>query len=149
MKKASAMLGFLILAVALFSLCAGNNKEPEADTGGDCLYKTVNGRCTVLTIEEGGSMSPVSVKFTFSPSDDLDLILGGENDLKTTLSNTGRIYAESSKDLSLACLDGVSYPKKADLEKKCNLKENKVVPCRVQVLDSGTCTSLIFSFTGI
>jgi len=93
-------------------------------------------------------MSPASVKHTFTPMDDVDLVLG-ENELKNSLTNTGRVYTESSKDLGLACLKDVSTPKKEDLEKKCNIKESMIVQCIAKVLDSGTCTPIIILFDGL
>jgi len=89
------------------------------------------------------------VKYTFTPADDLDLVLGEDNDLKNSLTNSAMVYSESSENLGLSCLDSVSTPKKADLEKRCNLKEGQIVFCEVRVLASGSCTPLVFRFTGL
>jgi hypothetical protein len=149
MNRLNALiLGFLIVTAALFSLCAGNKDTPQ-ETGGVCSYKEVNGRCTILSLEGDNPLSPVAVKHTFTPIDDVDLILGEENDLKNSLTNSGRVYTESSKDLGLACLKDVGTPKKEDLENKCNIKENKIISCTASVLDSGTCTPIILRFNGL
>jgi hypothetical protein len=147
-RESTIILGFLIMTTALFSMCAGKT-APQEDAGADCTYKEVKGKCTILSLEGDNPLAPVAVKHTFTPTDDVDLILGEENDLKNVLTNTGRIYTESSKDLGLACLEKVGTPKKEDLENKCNIKENKIISCTASVLDSGTCTSIIFRFTGL
>ena len=148
-KMKATIICALAITLALFSLCVSNKEAPEENTGGDCSYKAINGRCTILSFQGDSPLAPVSVKYTFTPTDDVDAVLGEENDLKDTLKNTGRTYTESSKDLGMSCLEGVSTPKKEDLETKCGLKEYKVVPCSVEVIESGTCAPLIFSFSGL
>ena len=140
------ILGVLILVLALFSLCASNNNNAQSGEEADCYYQAINGTCVILSIDGDSALSPVSVKHTFTPTDDVDLILDEDNTLKAGLISTSSVYSESSKDLNLACLENVGIPKKEDLETKCNIKENKIVPCTVHAPDAGTCKQLFFYF---
>ena len=139
------VLGVLILALTLFSLCASNNNNAQGEEA-DCYYQAINGTCVILSIESGSSLSPVSVKHTFTPTDNVDLILDEDNPLKAGLTSTSSSYSESSKDLGLACLENVGTPNKEDLANKCNIKENMIIPCTVHAPDAGTCKQPFFYF---
>jgi len=140
------IIGILILAMVLLSLCVSNKDNAQTGEDPECYYQVINGTCAILSIEGGSSLSPVSVKHTFTPTDDVDLVLDEDNTLKSGLTNTGSVYSESSKDLGLACLENVGTPKKEDLENKCNIKENMIVQCSVHVPDAGKCKQLFFYF---
>jgi len=140
------IMGVLILALTLLSLCVSNNNNGQTGEEADCYYQAINGTCVILSIDGDSALSPVSVKHTFTPTDDVDLILDEDNTLKAGLTSTSSVYSESSKDLNLACLENVGIPTKEDLETKCNIKENKIVPCTVHAPDAGTCKQLFFYF---
>jgi hypothetical protein len=139
-----AIMGVLIITLTLLSLCVGNNNNSQIGEEPDCYYQVINGTCAILSIEGGSALAPVSVKHTFTPTDDVDLALDEDNPLKGGLTNTGSVYTESSKDLGLACLENVGTPKKEDLESMCNIKENMIIPCSVHAPDAGTCKQLFF-----
>lgn len=140
------IVAFLILALALMCLCVGNKNIEQNGEEPDCYYQAINGTCAILSIEGGSALAPVSVKHTFTPTDDVDLVLDEDNTLKSGLTSTSSSYSESSKDLGLACLENVGTPNKEDLVNKCNIKENMIVPCTVHVPDAGTCKQLFFYF---
>jgi hypothetical protein len=147
MNRASStfVVGVLVLSLTVLSLCVSNKSNPQNGEEPDCYYQAINGTCIILSIE-GGSMSPVTIKHTFTPTDDVDLILDEDNTLKAGITNTGAVYSESSKELGLACLDDVGTPTKEDVETRCKIKENMIVPCSVHAPDAGTCKQLFFYF---
>jgi|WetSurMetagenome_2_1015567.scaffolds.fasta_scaffold32778_2 hypothetical protein len=140
------ILGVLLLTLSLLCLCVGNKTNAQNGEEADCYYQAINGTCAILSIDGDSALSPVTVKHTFTPTDDVDLVLDEDNTFKSGLTSTSSSYSESSKDLNLACLKDVGIPKKEDLETKCNIKENMIVPCTVHVPDAGTCKQLFFYF---
>ena len=116
----------------------GSGQEPTEEgpvVGGPCSYNTFKGECKIISI-----LNENVIRYRFIPTEPLNL--EGIEWAKKVIDR--EYYEEYAGYLGLKCLD--KYPvTKEDLE-KCNIKENAVLDCELEIITSGTCTPINVRF---
>ena len=102
---------------------------------GPCSYNTFKGECKIISI-----LNENVIRYRFIPTEPLNL-----ESIEWAKKVIDReYYEEYAGYFGLKCLN--KYPiTKEDLE-KCNIKENAVLDCGLEIITSGTCTPINFRF---
>lgn len=116
--------------------------------GGPCSYQTTEGKCDITSIEDGSS---ISIKFRFSPIAALNLTGTFLEDNPEAIDNIlNGTQEEYVRYLSIKCLDDLNkYPLEMQDLENCDIRVDGVYDCEMSVISQGTCTPIIFRFTGI
>tara|TARA_B100000315_G_scaffold239463_1_gene258285 strand:- start:911 stop:1318 length:408 start_codon:yes stop_codon:yes gene_type:complete len=125
-----------ILLLGIFLIGAGCNREikPEVKpmVGGGCEYKTVPGKCKIISITENNNLNygGYDVEFKFTANNTNKKIDGEYKRVLTGLNST--------------CIQNQKAMNK-DL-KACNFVKNYIFNCDLDIISTGTCNPSIFKF---
>jgi len=146
-----SLYAVLSIAFVFFAFSALAQERAPRKSGGPCGYKTFKGDCKIASIEKtfnskrqakingGPGYEGYEVTFTFTPEKPLDFSnVPWAKGMEREILNTQYPLLLTS-----------SWYPSAQFLRRYNIEKDAVFACEMDLITSGTCTPVIFKFSGI